>query len=360
MDAAPERGSGTAGRTVQTVTGPLAASSLGPTLMHEHVFSLYAEVRVQDGTWDEETRIAHAAAKLHDAYEGGIRTVVDLTVYGLGRNLRLLQRVSERSGVNIVAATGVYFFSEMPGYFRRRIDLEGPEVLEDLFVGEIEDGVFDTGIRAAVIKCALDREGVTKDTDLALRAAARAQVRTGVPLSTHTHPASANGLEQQRIFREEGVDPERVIIGHSGDTTDLDYLTRLLDGGTFLGMDRFGSYRPPPLDERVQTVATLCAKGYAERLVLSHDTNCWSDKVPDHLRGTRPECSPAPFTFVTDQVLPRLREAGVSEGQIDQMLVDNPRRIFAGTSGLPERSRDGAGPRGGGGPARCDRFRKTP
>lgn len=315
---------------VETVTGPVPVASLGPTLMHEHIFSLYSEVRVQDSTWNEEERVADAAAQIRSVHGQGIRTIVDHTVYGLGRNVDRIRKVAERSGITIVAATGLYFFTELPDYFLRRMEVEGPRVIEDLFVNEVEVGIFQSGIKAAFIKVATGPQGVTPHVDVALRSAARAQLRTNVPISTHSHPQSRNGLAQQRIFREEGVDLGRVIIGHCGDTVDVGYLEQLLDGGSYLGMDRFGSRRPPILDDRVRTVATLCERGYADRIVMSHDTNCWSDKVPSHLRGVRPESTMAPYTYLVDEVLPRLREAGVSEQDIHQMMVENPQTIFRG------------------------------
>lgn len=314
--------------TVQTVTGPVELSRLGPTLMHEHIFSLYAEVRLQDSTWDEEERVADAVAKVRAAYSAGVRTVVDLTVYGIGRNVGRVARVARESGMNIVAATGVYFFAELPSYFRQRATFEGPAFIEDLLVREIETGIFDTGIRAALIKCASDHQGTTEDVEFNLRATARAQLRTGVPISTHTHAASRSGLEQQRVFREEGVDLGRVIIGHCGDTGDLDYLQRLLDAGSYLGMDRFGHHSFSSLGERVRTLATLCERGYADRLVLSHDTNCWSDKIPDRLRDRRPDTSPARLSYISEIVLPELLAAGVSQSAIDQMLIGNPAEVF--------------------------------
>jgi phosphotriesterase-related protein len=317
--------------TVQTTRGPVDGTALGRTLMHEHVFSLYAEVRVQDTEWDEAERLADAIAQVKASRAVGVDTIVDLTVYGIGRDVARVAQVAAAADVNIVVATGVYFFAEMPSYFVGRLEHEGPTFIEDLLVREIETGIFATGIRAAVLKCASDAAGLTADVETNLRATARAQRRTGVPLFTHSHAASQGGLDQMRIFAEEGVDPSRVIIGHCGDTNDLDYLQRLADLGCYLGMDRFGHRVRSSTSERVATVAALCERGYADRLVLSHDTNCWSDKIPDRLRGLRPGTSPAPLTFLFDEGVPGLLAAGVSTGQLDQMLIDSPRRILAGT-----------------------------
>jgi phosphotriesterase-related protein len=313
--------------TVATVLGAVDTASLGQTLMHEHLFSLYPELRIQESSWDEEVRVADAVDKLRAARALGISTLVDLTVYGLGRNLKRAARVASESGMNVIGATGVYFFSDLPAYFVARTNFESPTFMEDLLVREIEEGVFETGIKAAIIKCATDHQGVTPDVNFGLRASAHAQIRTGVPISTHTHAASESGIEQLRIFREEGVDLGRVIIGHSGDTADLDYLQRILDAGAYLGMDRFGVHRILPFDDRVRTVAALCERGYADRIVLSHDANCWSDALAEKTRST-PDFADMRFTYISERVLPGLREAGVSEAKIEQMLVVNPRRIF--------------------------------
>jgi phosphotriesterase-related protein len=142
----------------------------------------------------------------------------------------------------------------------------------------------------------------------------------------HTHPASQSGLEALRVLGEEGADLSRVIMAHCGDAGDLDYLTRLADAGCLLGMDRFGLDILFPFEQRVATVAALAARGYADRMVLSHDAACHIDWFAPGLIGVF-----APnwhLDHLLDDVLPALRDQGVSEQQIDAMLVANPRRYF--------------------------------
>jgi phosphotriesterase-related protein len=159
-----------------------------------------------------------------------------------------------------------------------------------------------------------------------LRAVAQAHRATGAPISTHTHAASQRGLDQQRIFREEGVDLSRVIIGHSGDSTDIGYLEELIAAGSYLGMDRFGIDTILPFEQRVAVVATLCERGHADRLVLSHDCACFIDWFDERdLAARLPNWH---FLHISDDVLPALKERGVSDAQLHQMLVDNPREIF--------------------------------
>ena len=317
--------------TVPTVTGEIGTGELGRVLMHEHVFLVDHEYEINyPGTWEDESRVADAVAKLTALKAAGIDTIVDLTVLGLGRDIRRVRRVAERSPVRIVAATGFYTFADLPGYLRHRGPgqlIDGPEPMIEMFVRDITEGIAGTGVRAGILKCATDAPGVTPGVERVLRAVARTHLATGVPISTHTHAPTRRGLEQQKIFAEEGVDLGAVIIGHSGDTDDLGYLQRLLDNGSYLGMDRFGLDALLPFERRVATVAELAGRGYASRMVLSHDASCHTCSFPDeyraaHLPGWR-------FTHITEDVVPALLAAGVTPRDIDLMLVDNPRQIFS-------------------------------
>src|SRR5262249_53338962 len=158
---------------------------------------------------------------------------------------------------------------------------------------------------------ATDRAGVTPNVERVLRAAAQAHLATGVPITTHTTVADRNGLDQQRIFAEEGVDLRRVVIGHSGDSTDLAYLREIADRGSTIGADRFGLSMAgfPTFEERVATVAQLCRLGYADRIVLSHDYTPYSDWFDDAFAASLPPDWRQ--TLVSDAVVPALREAGV-------------------------------------------------
>jgi phosphotriesterase-related protein len=315
---------------VHTVRGPIDTAALGATLMHEHVFVLNTEVVQNWGTyWDEEARVADAVAKLAALKQAGIDTIVDPTVIGLGRYIPRVQRVADQVELNIVAATGVYTYDDVPSYFHYRgpgTMLGGPEPMVDFFVRDITEGIADTGVRAAILKCATDAKGVTPGVERVLRAVAQAHRATGVPITTHSHAPSRNGLDQQRIFAEEGVDLTRVIIGHSGDTTDIAYLEELIANGSYVGMDRFGIDVLLPFEDRVNTVVELCRRGHADRVVLSHDASCFIDWFDaDLLPAVTPNWH---FLHISRDVLPALRQRGVGDDQIRQMLVDNPRAIF--------------------------------
>jgi phosphotriesterase-related protein len=196
-----------------------------------------------------------------------------------------------------------------------------------MFVRDITVGIADTGVRAGILKCCIDKAGLTPGVERVLRATARAHRETGALISTHTDAASRSGLVQQQVFAEEGVDLSRVVIGHCGDSMDLDYLMAMMDAGSTIGCDRFGLYRSgmPTLQERLVTVASLCARGYADRIVLSHDAHCHSDWVGPDIRAALPDWT---FAHIPIDVLPGLRAHGVTEHQIEQMLVGTPARLL--------------------------------
>jgi len=307
---------------VNSVSGPIDTADLGFTLMHEHIMVQSPGVKENLPVMDREAEIQGAVQKLKDVQAHGVKTLVDLTPADW-RDIPFVKEVVARSGMQVIVATGIYW--EVPHYFRA-FGLRSIDHIADLFVRDIRDGIMDTGVRAAIIKCATDEIGVTEDVERILRASGRAHRATGVPISTHTHAASQVGLKQQDVFESEGVDLSRVIIGHSGDSEDLDYLRCLMDRGSHIGMDRFGLDMLLPTEKRVATIARLCEMGYAEKMVLSHDAACYFEWADPALR--KQVVPNWHFNHIPDDVIPALRDAGVSQEQIRAMTVDNPRRIF--------------------------------
>ena len=316
---------------VNTVRGPVEPAALGLTLMHEHIFVLSPEIEKTVDEWDEEVQQARAVAKLRELKQRGVDTLVDLTVVGLGRYIPRIATIAEQvPEINVVVATGVYTYNEVPMYFHFRgpgTILGGPEPMVDLFVREIRDGIADTGVRAGILKCATDRPGMTPGVERVLRAVAQAHRETGVPITTHTPtPPEPWGLEQQRVFRDEGVDLSRVVIGHSGGTVNTDYHLALIDNGSYLGFDHFG-LPGITLEQRVDAVARLCERGHAGRIVLSHDAMCFVDWFP---RSIVDASETWRWTYISDEVLPAMRARGIAESDITTMLIDNPRTILLG------------------------------
>ena len=324
--------------TIQTVRGPIDSSELGRTYVHEHVFVLDLEIQTNyPEEWgDEDLRVADAVAQLSALAASGVRTIVDPTVIGLGRYIPRIQRVAAQvPDLNIIVATGCYTYEDVPFFFfhrgpalSRALGFEVPDPLVDFFVRDIEQGITDTGVRAGLLKCAIDRPGLTSGVERVLRAVAKAHLVTATPITVHTHPASHQGLAVERVLLEEGVDPGRVVLAHSGDTSDAGHLSRLADAGFWLGMDRFGINAEIPFETRCDVVVEMCRRGFAERMMLSHDHACYLDWIDPNVRAFMTDWN---YLHIGNDVLPYLREHGVSEEQITTMLVDNPRRYFEGS-----------------------------
>ncbi|MDT0276700.1 phosphotriesterase family protein [Blastococcus goldschmidtiae] len=323
--------------TVETVRGPIDTADLGPTLMHEHVFVLSTE-HVQnygDGDWwDEDERVADAVEKLNELKALGIDTILDPTVWGLGRYIPRVQRVAEQTDLNIIVATGLYTYDELPHQYEYRgpgllLDLPSDPMVDD-FTSDLTDGIASTGVKAAFLKCVVEAKGLTPGVERNLRACAATHRATGAPITVHTSVGNQAGKLAVQVFRDEGVDLTKVVIGHAGDSNDLDYLSELAEAGCLLGMDRFGLDIYNPTTSRVDTIVALAERGYADRMVLAHDASCYIDYFPGvEAQAAKEQIAPNwNFTHISRDVLPMLRDRGVTEDQIRQMLVEAPRRYF--------------------------------
>ena len=311
---------------VNTVLGPVDTADLGFTLSHEHVtLGAAGAAATYPGFQDRQHIADSATAALAEAYEGGVRTIIDVTTFDLGRDVSMMVEVSQRTGVHVIPCTGNHL--AVP-----RIFWGAPvDRVAERFIKEIEEGIEDSGVKAGIIKVASDRGGVTPNEETVLRAAARACNATGTRISTHTWSPDRVGEQQVRILKEEGVDLNRVYVGHSNDDTDVGYLTGLLEEGVWLGLDRYPGGRTPETptwDVRTAVVKQLVDAGWAHRLMLSHDHSTPAVQPSEELRQEREQFNPDGYLFITRNVLPRLLELGATDADVQAIMVDNPRRFF--------------------------------
>jgi phosphotriesterase-related protein len=319
---------------VSTVTGMVEAEELGTTLIHEHLRNCDEAVRNQwptsavsvkeeepyevapGGDFEIAVREARAAVEL------GIKTIGEPTAMFLGRDVEFMRRVSEETGLQVIPCTGIYTYDYLPQFFVNR----DADQIAGFFVQDIEQGIQGTEIKAAFIKCAADEPGVNENIEKIHRAAARASVRTGAPIMAHSRPASNTGPPQVEIFLEEGVDPSKIQIAHTGDTDDLDYIEGLLEKGVWIGLDRYGLDLFLPYERRQATAKALLERGYADRMFLSADSVATTDWFPPNVIDQLLASGAAndwTIRIVPERVLPELREAGMTEQQERTMMVDN-------------------------------------
>ena len=313
---------------VETVRGPVAAGDLGVSLLHEHVFIASPEGIANFNHhwgapwWDEEERVADAIRQLQELRDVGVQTIVDPTGFGLSRDIRRLQRVNADVDINIVVCTGLYAFIEVPAYLKYR----DAESLAAIFTREIEEGIDDTGVKAAFLKCAVESYGVVGDIPLILDAISLSANATGAPVMVHTNAEARTGTLALHELTQRGVDPTRIIIAHAGDSNDMDYLREIGDSGAVLGCDRFNIPNFNSDENRIETLVKLLDEGYIDRIHLSHDAATFNDFFQHNppFADERPS-----YTHIHREILPKLLERGVTQEQIDEMLITNARRMLA-------------------------------
>lgn len=308
---------------MNTVLGPQDSSELGFTLSHEHI--LLSSAGIED-TFpefiDKEFAIAEGIRQLSEAKSEGVDTIIDLSTMDLGRNVRVIEKVAKESGVNVVVATGTWL--DIP----RSFAASTPDEIAPLYIRELTEGIQGTGIKAGVIKVANEPE-VSDTGEIILRAAARAHHATGAPIYTHTMAKNRVGNRQVEIFVDGGVDLNRVCVGHSNDSTDIGYLTGLMDQGVWLRLDRYPG-QGVTWEERTKVLYELIEGGYGTRLMLSHDWSVAATMMTKERLAERPLLNPDNYLFITRNVLPMLLDLGVNQDQIDDLMINNPRHFWEG------------------------------
>lgn len=303
---------------VMTVTGPVAAEQLGVVLPHEHVFiDLVREYRGSGLLNDEQL----ASEELRALRAAGGSTLVDLTLDEIGRDPAALRRASEATGISIVMGCGHY---RDPYLDRTWFDRTAVDAIAEELVTDITQGAGATDVRAGIIgEIGADRGYISAAEERSFRAAARAHARTGLTISTHAARWPV-GTAQLQLLREEGVDPRRVIIGHTDSVPIPDYHLALVRQGCYVSFDSIGTGSPYDTDRAVDYVLELVRAGFGAQILLSQDV-C----LRDHLRATG---GPG-YAFVLTDFLPKLTAAGLDPEQVRSFVTDNPRMALTGASG---------------------------
>ncbi|HEX5828108.1 MAG TPA: hypothetical protein VFY23_11335, partial [Candidatus Limnocylindrales bacterium] len=300
---------------------PIDPAELGFTLPHEHTQVHLWQIPARWDYWELTRDEPVILEELRLFREAGGTALADVTVDGIGRDPAWLRSLSERSGLHVVMGAGWYRGSYYPAELlveRRSVD-----ALAEQLVAEILGGVGETGIRPGIIgEIGTDKPWVTPAEERVHRAVARAARRTGLAITTHAVMSDV-GAAQLTIFEEEGVDPGRVVIGHADSYPHLDHYLSLIRRGAFVEFDFLGmSFTPQEKHGEGRTIdllLELLARGHGDRVLLSQDV-CHNSQLR-HYEGNG-------YTYLQATFLPRLRERGVAEAEIEQLTVTNPRRVL--------------------------------
>ena len=314
---------------INTTAGTITPDKLGRTLVHEHVLAGYPG-------WFMDTRLppfrrADAISRVVDSFQQlhayGVRTVIDPCPTDLGRDVAFVAEVSQRSGITLICTTGVYTEAFGIPYTFRYLETAA---IEEIYIREIEDGIGSTGIKAGLIKIATGDGAVSDYERRMLTAATRAARATGVPLISHTENCSC-GHDQIDIVTGEGVAANRLLVGHCDGRDDHPYQASLAARGAYVGFDRFGLEVFNSDENRMRNLRQMIDAGYRDQVMVSQDkVNCWLGNIPgvgsaDDIAKIVPNWT---MTHLFERIFPRLLEMGVSQGDIDAILVENPRRFF--------------------------------
>ncbi len=318
---------------LNTVTGAIAPDQLGKTLMHEHLLIGYpgSEVdTVNPGPVGEE-RIARCVDRIEEMKGLGFTSLLDPCPSDLGRDVELMAKVAQKTGFQIVCATGLYKEAEggAPYWHFRSQFGSTVDAMAEIFVKEITEGIGGSGVRAGIIKVGTGPGRMTDYERGVFEAAAKASAETGAPITTHTDGGTVGDV-QQEILTRNGVPAHRIVIGHSCGTSDSDYHMKIARGGSYLGFDRFGLEVLQPDAKRVAALHRLIERGAGDRIVVSHDSVwCWRGRPfpPEVEKSIMQYSSPTHFSR---RIVPKLKDLGVTDAQIDALWIDNPRRFFAG------------------------------
>ncbi len=316
---------------IQTVTKAITPAELGRTLMHEHLvigFPGWESDTLEHGPTRRDI-VARGVDRIEEMKSAGFRSMLDPCPSDLGRDVELMAEVATRANFNLVCATGLYHHELGAPYWKVKLELypDASDRLAEMMIRELTVGIGETGIRAGVIKLATAQAPMTDYERKVFAAGAKASVATGAPITTHTD--AVLGPEQVALLTALGVPAHQIIVGHSCGCADHDYHMTIARTGAYIGFDRFGLEMVIPDDSRVESLLRLVRAGAREQLIVSHDASwCFrgqpaAGEVMDMLGNIGP-------LHFTRNIAPRLRDGGMTEAEIDSILIDNPRRYFTG------------------------------
>lgn len=298
---------------IQTVRGSIPKEDLGITMSHEHLIIDLRDVRKDNESYISDVDVV--CEELKPIKELGVKSIVELTTIDMHRDVKKLLEISNRMDMHIVCATGYY----LQEYHSKWLLEASIEDICEVFRHEITIGIDDTEIKAGVIgEIASGYDGIRENEKKVLIAAARVSKETGCAISTHCDHGRY-GEEQVEVLLNEGLNPDNVIIGHMDLLLDLDYHVRILKQGVNIAFDTVSKTSYQSDENRAKQLKQLLDLGYEDHIVLSQDVSRKSYLVSEGGLG---------YTPVMSYFVDLLKQEGVSEQQLEKLLIHNPARIL--------------------------------
>lgn len=299
---------------IQTVTGPIEPSALGVTSAHEHLLKDSSVIKQDPDARLHEPDVMRGEIEKYK--QAGGQAMVELTCHGLNRDAAGLRELALATGLQVIAATGVYQRRFHPEW----VDEMSVTALADFLEREAREGMDGTDVLPGVLGEIGTSHNVMHPAEIKVfEAAAEVHKRTGLPISTHC-TLGTMAVEQLDLLERAGVDPGRVVLGHQDLRPDKDSHVALARRGAFIAYDTIGkeSYQPDAV--RVELIVHMLEQGLGEHVLLATDITRQSHLQQHGGRG---------YGFLLTNFAAQLRAAGVSDAELEQMLVHNPRRAFS-------------------------------
>ncbi|WP_352404386.1 phosphotriesterase family protein [Sporanaerobacter acetigenes] len=298
---------------IDTISGAIDEEKLGKTYIHEHLcIDLSGVKKDPDANLDD---IAGVIEELKHLKSLGVDSIVEVSNIGMGRDVLALMKIWEATGINIILSTGFY---KEPYYPKDVYDLDYRE-LSKILIKEIREGIDGTKLKAHVIgEIGTSKDVITENELKVLKAAICAHKETGNPIFTHTSLGTM-GLEQLEVFKKYKIDMSKILIGHLDLSCDMDYHLKIAEYGCYLGFDTIGKVKYQKDEVRIQCIKSLIERGYLDQIVLSQDMTRRSHLKKRGGNG---------YSYLMEKFIPKAKFMGISEAEINCMMVDNPKRLL--------------------------------
>lgn len=301
---------------IQTISNRINKEQLGFSLIHEHILVDFVGAdKISFERWNHETVIKKVLPFLNQIKERGIKSLFDCTPAYIGRDVLLLQKLSKLSGIQIITNTGFYGASDNK-YLPLFAFQETAKQLANRWISEFQNGIDGTDIKPGFIKIGVNPGTLSELHQKLVLAAAITHLATGLTICSHTGP-SEPALQQLDILQKAGVSPSAFVWVHARGSNEE--VVKLAKRGCWISLDGVNSDN---IDQHITLIKYLKSEGYLSQILLSHDAGWYSPDKPDggELRG---------FTTISDQLIPKLKTSGITEKDVDQLMVKNPANAFA-------------------------------
>jgi len=299
-----------------SVKGKIAASEMGTTLIHEHVLvDFIGAEKISPDRWKHDEVIRKVLPYLLEIKERGVRTLIECTPAFIGRDVILLKKLSEKSGLHILTNTGYYGASDNK-YLPKWAFTETAEQLASRWIAEFENGIEGTGIRPGFIKTGVNSGTLSELHQKLIKAAALTHLKTGLTICSHTGPALP-AREEIEILKQSGVHPSAFVWVHANGSAEE--LGDVGKSGCWISLD---GVNEDNIARHVELISFLKKNGKLGQVLISHDAGWYRPGEPNggEFRG---------FTTISDKLVPALKAAGFTEADIRTLMVANPAKAFA-------------------------------